>query len=207
MPTFHVLGIPGSLRTASFNLSLLEAARDLAPEGIEVEIWRPMDVPLFNEDVEREGDPAAVRALKQKIDEADALLLATPEYNHSMSGVMKNVIDWASRKPNPLKGKAVALMGASPSPTGTARAQDAVRHCLANPEAFVLPKPETLVFGAPSKFDDEGRLTDETTKKILVQELEALKDFACKVDERVRRRFAEVIRLEGHDLAPSRRSA
>lgn len=206
MATFHVLGIPGSLREASYNLALLRAARDLAPERMTIEIWRPNDVPLYNEDVEKQGDPPAVKELKHKIAEADGLLLATPEYNHSVSGVMKNVIDWASRKPNPLKGKPVALMGASPSPTGTARAQDAVRHCLANPQAFVLPKPETLVFGAAGKFDDSGNLTDETTRKILVQELEALREFALTVDERARRRFGDVIHLDERARAERRRA-
>lgn len=205
MPVFHVLGIAGSLRAGSYNLSLLRAARDLAPAGMRVEIWRPNDVPLYNEDVEKQGDPAPVKELKEKIAAADALLLATPEYNHSLSGVMKNVIDWASRQPNPLKGKPVALMGASPSPTGTARAQDAVRHCLANPQAFVLPKPETLVFGAADKFED-GKLVDETTKEILVQELEALRAFALVVDARARRRFAEVIHLDERPPASARRA-
>lgn len=205
MSVFHVLGIPGSLREASYNLSLLRAARDLAPSNMRIEIWRPNEVPLFNEDVEQQGDPEPVQELKRKIAAADALLLATPEYNHSLSGVMKNVIDWASRKPNPLKGKPVALMGASPSPTGTARAQDAVRHCLANPQAFVLPKPETLVFGAAGKFTD-GELTDETTKKILVQELEALREFALQVDERARRRFGQVIHLDNSSAASTRRA-
>ena len=205
MSVFQVLGIPGSLREASYNLSLLRAARELAPNDMRIEIWRPNDVPLYNEDVEKKGDPEPVQELKHKIAAADALLLATPEYNHSLSGVMKNVIDWASRKPNPLKGKPVALMGASPSPTGKARAQDAVRHCLANPQAFVLPKPETLVFGAAGKFDS-GRLTDETTKKILVEELEALREFALQVDERARRRFGHVIHLESASAAARRRA-
>lgn len=184
---FRILAIPGSLRRRSFNLWLVEAVRDLAPENMEVEIFRLDQVPLFDADLEERGDPYPVQDLKRKVMEADALVLATPEYNHSLSGVMKNAIDWLSRPPNPLKHKPVALMGATPGVTGTARAQTAVRTCLAHGQAFVLPGPETLVSRAPEKFDEQGHLTDATTKKIIQAELDALYDLALHVDDDLRR--------------------
>lgn len=186
MRPFRILGIAGSLRKRSFNLSLLEAAQEIAPDGVDIEIARLTHVPLYDADLEERGLPAPVADLHRKITEADALLLATPEYNHSMSGVMKNAIDWASRPPNPLKKKAVGLMGASPGMTGTARGQAAMRSALAWPGAFVLPTPETLVGRARERFDDQGRLVDSSVKKVIHSQIEALIDFAEHVDDRVK---------------------
>ena len=178
-----VLGIAGSLRAASYNRALLRAARELAPEGVTIETFDLIDVPLFNEDVEREGVPAAVQALRDAIAGADALLVATPEYNHGVPGVLKNAIDWASRPPgaSPLAGKPAAVFGASPGQTGTARAQTQLRAAFVFTNTPALPQPEVLVFRAHEKFDADGRLTDESTRKWVRRLLEALADWTVKL--------------------------
>jgi chromate reductase, NAD(P)H dehydrogenase (quinone) len=159
------LGIAGSLRRASYNRGLIRAAIDLAPVGSRVISFDLADVPMFNADVEAEGDPTPVVDLKRAIAAADALLIATPEYNHCVPGVLKNAIDWASRPPrrSVLTGKPVAIMGASTGRGGTARAQAHLRDGLAYTNGFVLPLPEVLVDLASDKFDDEGNLTDAAT--------------------------------------------
>jgi chromate reductase, NAD(P)H dehydrogenase (quinone) len=130
----RILGIPGSLRQHSYNRGLIRAAQDVAPEGVEVELYLLHDIPFFNGDVEDIGDPDAVVRFKEAIREADGLLIATPQYNRSIPGVLKNAIDWASRPPrgSALDGKPTAVFGASPGATGTARAQSQLR------QAFVF---------------------------------------------------------------------
>lgn len=116
----RVLGIAGSLRSASHNRGLLDAAKELVPDGVEIETFDIGDLPMYNQNVEAEGDPDTVTAFKAAIREADALLIVTPEYNYGLPGVLKNAIDWASRPPlgSPLTRKPVAVMGASPSRRG-----------------------------------------------------------------------------------------
>src|SRR5205814_8833807 len=122
-------GIAGSLRTGSYNRALLRAAQELAPAGLELLTFDLAPIPLYDGDVEAQGDPEPVGALKTAIRDADALLIVTPEYNYGVPGVLKNAIDWASRPPgqSPLNGKPAALMGATPGMTGTARAQLQIR--------------------------------------------------------------------------------
>jgi chromate reductase len=172
----RVLGIAGSLRTGSYNRALLGAAQEVAPDGMEVRTFDLTPIPLFNGDVEARGDPEPVAALKAAIQEADALLIAAPEYNYGVSGVLKNAIDWASRPPGQsvLKGKPAALMGATPGQTGTARAQLQVRQAFLFTETYVLLKPEVLVGQAQGKFDAHGRLTDEPTRERIRELLLAL---------------------------------
>ena len=126
-------------------------------------------LPFYDADVEAAGDPAAVAAFKAAIADADGLLIATPEYNDGIPGVLTNALDWASRLPgrSPLVGKPVALMGASPSQVGTARAQLHLRQILSHVQARVLPPPELLVARAHERFDAERRLTDESTRRVL----------------------------------------
>jgi chromate reductase, NAD(P)H dehydrogenase (quinone) len=165
-----VCGIAGSLRAKSYNRALLRAAQELAPDGMEVRIFdRMADLPPFNDDVEAEGDPEPVQALKRAIGEADALLVATPEYNHGVPGVLKNAIDWASRPPrgSVLSGKPAAILGASPGATGTARAQSQLRQAFVFTQTPAVLQPEILVFRAHEKFDAEGRLTDEKTREFI----------------------------------------
>jgi chromate reductase len=160
------LGIAGSLRRASMNRGLIRAAIELAPRGTTVDAWDIADIPLFNADVEAQGEPAPVAAFKQAIAAADALLIATPEYNHCVPGVLKNAIDWASRpaRQSVLTNKPVAVMGASTGRGGTARAQAHLRDGLAYTNGLVLPLPEVLVDLGAGKFDGDGNLLDEGTR-------------------------------------------
>lgn len=172
---FQVVAIAGSLRRGSYNRALLRAARELAPERLRVEIHDIDEVPLYNGDVEAEGVPPGVARLRAAIGAADGLLIATPEYNHGVSGVMKNVIDWLSRPPREsvLAGKPAAIVGASPGMTGTARGQSQLRQAFVFTNTLAMLQPEVLVSRAHEKFDDEGRLTDESTRKHLRDFLES----------------------------------
>jgi chromate reductase len=171
----RILGIAGSLRAGSLNRALLRAAVELAPRELEIETFDLDAVPLYNGDVEAAGDPPGVAAFKQAIATADGVLMATPEYNHGVPGVMKNAVDWASRPPGraPLGGKPVGLIGASPGITGTARGQSQLRQAFEFTNSLCMPQPELLVFKAHDKFDDSGRLTDEATARYLERYLGA----------------------------------
>lgn len=174
MAELKILGIAGSLREGSFNRALLETAADMAAEsGMDVEIFDLAPVPFYDRDVEKQGDPEPVAELKRRIGEADGVLIATPEYCHGIPGVLKNALDWASRPPgeSPMTGKPVAMMGASPSPVGTARAHLALRQVLLYMAADIVSKPEVLVSHASDKFED-GRLVDEDGRGFLKQLLQ-----------------------------------
>ena len=174
----RVCGIAGSLRRESYNRSLLRAAVTLAPDGMEIVVFdRLGEIPPYNADVEAAGDPEPVAALKAAIRAADALLVVTPEYNYGVPGVLKNAIDWASRPPtgSVLVGKAVALMGASPGRTGTARAQLALRQSFVFTQSLALPGPEVLVAEAAQRFTPDGTLKDEDTRRHVRGLLERLK--------------------------------
>lgn len=173
----RVLGFAGSLRKGSYNRALIEAAGEVAPRGMALEPYDLSPIPLYNEDVRAEGMPPAVEAFRAAIAGADALLIATPEYNYSIPGVLKNAIDWASRPPDqPFDGKPVALVGASPSRLGTARAQYHLRQCFVYLNGFVLNQSEILVANASALFDENGRLTDEATRARLGELLAALRE-------------------------------
>ena len=177
--TLQILGVAGSLRDGSLNKALLRAAVGLAPAGMAIEVFDLAQVPLYNGDVEADGDPPSVQALKQAIEAADGVLLATPEYNHGVPGVMKNAVDWASRPPRgaPLGGKPVGLIGASPGITGTARGQSQLRQAFEFTNSYCMPQPELLVFKAHEKFDAEGRLTDAGTAEYLQRYLAAFAEW------------------------------
>ena len=168
MPTDQLtfLGVAGSLRRASFNRGLIRAAIELAPAGTRMTSYDLAEIPMFNADVEALGDPAPVAAFKRAIASVDALVIATPEYNHCVPGVLKNAIDWASRpaRRSVLTDKPVAIMGASTGRGGTARAQAHLRDGLAYTTGLVLPLPEVLVDLAPAKFDADGTLIDDETR-------------------------------------------
>lgn len=173
----RIAAIPGSLRRFSHNRFLLEHARRTAPPRLRIELLDLGDVPPFNEDLEQTdpGGPRAVRALREAIDAADGLLIATPEYNQSIPGVLKNALDWLSR-PAPdevLIGKPVAILGASTGRWGTRLAQAALRQTLAATEALVLPAPMLFVRDAAEAFDADGALVDSTTEASLRRLLDA----------------------------------
>jgi chromate reductase, NAD(P)H dehydrogenase (quinone) len=178
--TLKVLGFAGSLRAGSYNRALLRAAQELAPPGMEIATFDLAPIPLYNGDVEAQGDPEPVAAFKAAIRQADALLIATPEYNFGVPGVLKNAIDWASRPPrgSALQGKPVAIMGATPGMGGTGRAQMQLRQAFVFTQSYALLAPEVLVARAAEKFDPSGRLTDEPTRKFVGQLLVALAQWA-----------------------------
>ncbi len=169
MSALRVAGIAGSLRAGSYNRGLLRAAVELAPDGMAIAPFDLIDVPLYNGDVEAAGDPPGVSALKAAIQDADGVLFVTPEYNHGVPGVMKNAVDWASRPPRDavLSGKPVALIGASPGMTGTARGQSQLRQAFEFTNSYCMPQPELLVFRAHEKFDERGDLSDDATRAYL----------------------------------------
>jgi chromate reductase, NAD(P)H dehydrogenase (quinone) len=171
----RVLGIAGSLREGSYNRALLRAAEELLPDGVQLEEFDVRRLPFYDGDVEAAGDPEPVVELKEAIRRADALLIATPEYNRGVPGVLKNAIDWASRPPlaSPLVRKRVAIMGASTGRGGTGRAQRQLREALAHPGAIVLEEPRVLVPEAFLRFEG-GRLVDEETREQLAALVEAL---------------------------------
>ena len=169
-----LIGISGSLRAGSWNSALLRAAQELVPAGSTLDIAAVDEVPLYNGDLDVDGGPPAVQALKRRIADADGLVLATPEYNFGIPGVLKNAIDWASRPgfKSVLAHKPVAIVGAAPGVVGTARAQGQLKQVMLGTLCEVFPYPEVLVGRAQERFRD-GRLEDEQTRTILTEMLEA----------------------------------
>jgi chromate reductase, NAD(P)H dehydrogenase (quinone) len=175
--SIRVAGIVGSLREGSLNKGLLRAAAELAPAGMEIEIYTRLgDIPPYNDDVFMKGDPEPVADLKNFIGGADALLISTPEYNYGVPGVLKNAIDWASRPAgkSALNRKAAAIMGCSPGLGGTIRAQHALRQTFVFTETHVMSQPEIKIPSAAPLFDSSAKLTDETTRQHVKKFLEAL---------------------------------
>ncbi len=177
----HVLALSGSLRAGSYNTAALRAAAELAPAGMTVEIADLGNLPLFNGDVERAGWPPAALDLARRVAAADALLIATPEYNHSFSAAVKNALDWLSRsapgmppKTEVLAGKPVALLGAASGRSGTGRAQLHLRQVFAYLDMHPVNRPEVLIDHAAQKFGAGGRLTDEPTRAVIRALLGAL---------------------------------
>jgi chromate reductase len=166
--TRRILGIPGSLRKGSLNAALLRAASQYLPEGSTLEIQSLLGVPLYNFDIEQTSTPEPVVELRRRIREADGVLIATPEYNYSIPGVLKNALDWASRPPkdSPLTHKPVGIMGTG-GMMGTVRAQSHLRQILLYNDSRVMTKPELFVARGMSKFDESGRLVDEQTRQKL----------------------------------------
>lgn len=164
-----ILAFAGSLRAGSFNRALLRAAQELAPAGMSIESFDLRPIPFYDGDLEAQGVPESVTRLKQAIRAADGLLIVTPEYNAGVPAVLKNAIDWASRTApgdaSVLAGKPVGLMGATPGTAGTLRAQAMLRQSLTNTRTYPLQGPEVAVSQAHTKFDAEGRLTDEKTRE------------------------------------------
>ncbi|HTZ81500.1 MAG TPA: NAD(P)H-dependent oxidoreductase [Stellaceae bacterium] len=183
--TVKVLGMSGSLREGSYNRGLLRAAEELAPDGMAIGITDLAPIPFYNDDIRVESFPPAVAAFRSAIADADALLIATPEYNRSVPGVLKNAIDWASRAPDqPFDGKLIAIMGVSTSALGTALANHHLRQIFVYLNAIVLPGPEVLVAGAAGKFDPSGRLIDAPSRDFVRAHLVKLRDLALRLRRR-----------------------
>jgi chromate reductase, NAD(P)H dehydrogenase (quinone) len=161
-----VLAIPGSLRRGSFNRMLLEAAAECAPEGMNIAVAGLEGIPVFSEDLEAAREPEAVAVLRGRVERADGLLIATPEYNQSIPGGLKNAIDWLSRHEEVLARKPVCIVGATAGRWGTRLAQAALRHVLAATESLVMPAPALYLREAANLFVS-GRLADEPARDAL----------------------------------------
>jgi chromate reductase len=181
----HILGFAGSLRKSSFNRALLREALELVPANARLDIFDLEGIPPYNQDLENQP-PEKVKEFKAKIRGADAILIATPEYNYSIPGVLKNAIDWASRPygDNALEGKPVALMGASPGMLGTARAQYHLRQSFVFLDMHPINRPEVMVPFAGDKVDPTGRLTDAKTKEKIRELLESLIVWTRRLEKR-----------------------
>jgi chromate reductase len=178
----RVLALSGSLRKASFNTGLLRAAVELAPEGMTIELGETRDLPHYDEDVRGAGMPASAARLRAEVERADAILVATPEYNYSLPGGLKNAIDWASRPPKqPFAGKALGIMGASGGVSGTMRAQYHLRQVAVYLDMHPVNKPEVFVRNAATLFDAEGRLVDAAAREAVRGLLEALAALSSKL--------------------------
>jgi chromate reductase len=175
MQPHHFVGISGSLRKASYNTALLQAARSLLPASITFETAEIGSLPLFNPDLDVPELLEHVNKFRETLQRADALVISSPEYNYSIPGVLKNAIDWASRgKDSPLMNKPVAIMGASPGMLGTARMQMHLRQVFLFNNMIPVNRPEVFVSQAKSKFDTAGNLTDESTVRTLQMQMDAL---------------------------------
>lgn len=180
----RILGISGSLRADSYNTAALRAAGELAPKNVELQIADIGDIPLYNQELRDRAVPDAVACLSDSIQSADAVLFATPEYNYSIPGVLKNAIDWVSRQsPQPLAGKPAAVMSASMGMLGGVRAHYDLRQILVYLDVHFINKPEVMIAQAQQKFDAEGALADDITRDFVRQQMAAL----CDWTERLKR--------------------
>lgn len=180
-----VMALSGSLRKGSFNTMLLHAAKEVAPAGMSIEIYDLAPLPMYNDDVRVAGYPPIVQDFRNTIAASDAVLFASPEYNYSVSGVLKNAIDWASRAPNmPFDGKTGAVIGASAGVIGTARSQRDLRWIMSGLNMYIVNLPHIYVGGAPQKFDAAGKLTDQAARDFIKQLLENLADLTVRLKRR-----------------------
>jgi chromate reductase len=166
-PAIKLVAFCGSLRKGSFNRLALQAFTERLPAGTTLSTIEIGDWPLYNADVQAQGFPDKVQAAQKAMLEADGVVFASPEYNYSVSGVLKNAIDWLSRMtPQPFAGKPMAVFGASGGPLGTARSQYHLRQMMIFLDGRMINKPEVMIGAAPSKFAD-GKFTDEVGAKLL----------------------------------------
>ena len=179
--SYNLVAISGSFRKDSFNTNLLKAFKENAPEGMTIELLDYTDVPLYSQDDEA-AFPAVVQAHKEKIQNADGIIISTPEYNRGIPGVLKNFIDYTSRPwgHNSWPGKHVLVTGASTGPIAAALAQYALKQVLTYLDARVVGQPEFYLGTAGEKFSADGTLTDEATKEYIVKALAVL---MARIDE------------------------
>ena len=184
MEPITILGFAGSLRKGSYNKALLRTALQLLPKDAKLEIFDIEGIPLFNQDMEKQM-PEKVKEFKAKIKGADAILVATPEYNYSMPGVLKNAIDWASRPygDNSFEGKPVAIMSASPGMFGGARAQYHLRQTLVFLDMHPVNKPEVMVPFAHEKVNEQGIIADAKTREKIKDLLESMVAWTRKLKQ------------------------
>ncbi len=180
-----VLAFAGSLRNGSYNKALIRTALEVAPPNVAIEVFDLEGIPPFNQDFEA-NPPQRVKEFKEKIKNADALLIAAPEYNFSVSGVLKNALDSASRpkQGNPLEGKPVAIMSASTGRFGGARAQYHLRQTFVFLNMHPINRPEVMLSDAAHNIDGEGNVTNEQTRQLIGQLLEALADWTIQLRQK-----------------------
>jgi chromate reductase len=190
-PHLRIVGLAGSLRVGSYNRALLRVAQAEAPEGMEFEIYDLASIPLYNADVEAQGDPEPVAALKAAIRVADGLLIATPEYNHGVPGVLKNAIDWASRphRASSLDCTPVAIMGATVGRGSTFQAQAQLREALVYAGPCTLAQPELSLSRAGTAFDHAGQLKDIETRTALHELLDTFAHWVRVIHSREGERY------------------
>jgi len=180
---FKILAFAGSLRKGSYNKALVRAAVEVAPTNVVIDVFDLDGIPPYNDDNVK-NPPALVVGFKEKIRKADALLIATPEYNYSIPGVLKNAIDWASRpyQDNALTEKPVAIMSASTGRLGGARAQYHLRQCFVYLDMHPVNKPEVMLSAAAQNIDSDGKLINEETRKLVRELIEALVAWTNKLN-------------------------
>ncbi len=185
MADLKILGVCGSLRKASFNMAALRACGDMMPAGMSLKITTIGDIPLFNQDIFDAGLPESAKRFRAEVADADGVLVASPEYNFSLTPALKNAIDWASRPPNQsFQDKPMAIFSVSAGPMGGARVHYDFRRIVGQLWAHVLPRPEVFIGSAGGKFDPQGKLTDETTRKFLSDLLLGFKDWIVRMKPR-----------------------
>ena len=185
MADLKLIGVCGSLRKASFNMAALKACAELMPAGMSLRIVEIDDIPLFNQDVFDAGLPEPAKRFRADVAGADGVLIASPEYNFSLSAALKNAIDWGSRPPSQVfQDKPIAVFSASAGPMGGARVQYDLRRILGQIWGHVLPRPEVFIGSAAGKIDAQGRLTDETTRKFLTDLLAGFKDWIVRMQRK-----------------------
>jgi chromate reductase, NAD(P)H dehydrogenase (quinone) len=181
-PSIALLGISGSLRKHSYNTAALRAVGSLLPRGMTFRIASLADLPFYNADVEQLGFPAAVQQFRKEVAAADALMFAVPEYNFSVSGILKNALEWLSRPPDPsASGKPCAMFGATVSPVGTARGQFHLRHICVSLNLIPVNSPHVDIANAKTKFDSEDRLTDQAAIDLMRQLIGELQSLAIRL--------------------------
>jgi chromate reductase, NAD(P)H dehydrogenase (quinone) len=177
-----LLGISGSLRAQSYNSGALSVVGSVLPEDMEFDVASLSDLPFYNADVEQRGFPAAVESFRRSVAAADALIFAVPEYNFSIPGVLKNALEWLSRPPNPpTNGKPCAVFGASVSPLGTARGQFHFRHICVSLNMIAVNAPHVDITNAKTKFDAQGRLTDQASIDLIRQLVGELQNLTLRL--------------------------
>lgn len=184
MTPLKIAGFCGSLRAKSYNLSALELAGTLMPEGMKLEIVPLHDLPLYNADLHESSMPAAAHRIREAMAAADGVLIATPEFNWTIPAPLKNMIDWISRFPadqQPFYRKPVAMLSATTGPLGGARVQYDLRRSLASLNVLAMGKPEVFINDAHLKFDAAGQLKDEPTLKIMREQMLAFQDWIVRM--------------------------
>jgi chromate reductase len=185
MADLKILGVCGSLRKSSYNMAALRACSELMPAGMSMKIAQIGDLPMYNQDVFDAGIPEPVKRFEAELRAADGVLIASPEYNFSVPPVLKNAIDWVSKLPKqPWQDKPIAILSASQGPLGGARVQYDLRRILGQLWGHVLPRPEVFIGMAQGKFDAQGKVTDETTRKFLNELLAGLRTWAERMKPR-----------------------